>query len=136
MKTFVDTWGWLVAANRADKDHDRVSKIFKDFKGQFYTTDYVLNETITMMFSRHHYEKGKEFIEGILQTSSVGALTIVHINKELFLKAWALRLKYKDKPNISFVDFSSFAVMHEYKVKEVITGDKHFEEVGMGFMRI
>lgn len=135
MKTFVDTWGWLVAANRADKEHEKVSKIFKDYKGQFYTTDYVLTETITMLFLRHHYERGKKFIEGILETSTMGALSIVYMTKDLFLKAWELRLKYKDKPNISFVDISSFVIMQEYKIKKVITGDKHFEEVGLGFIR-
>lgn len=136
MKIFVDTWGWLVAVNRAEKDHERISKIFKEQKGQFYTSGHVLSETITILFLRHHFDKGKEFIEKILETAAVGNLNIKHITEDLFQKAWDLRLKYKDKPKISFVDLTSFVIMRELGIKKVITGDKHFTEVGLGFAQV
>ena len=44
--------------------------------------------------------------------------------------------KYHDKPYISFFDFSSFVIMKELKISEVLTADKHFEEIGMGFGKL
>ena len=44
--------------------------------------------------------------------------------------------KYNDKPYISFFDFTSFVVMKELGVSEVLTADRHFEDVGLGFKKL
>jgi predicted nucleic acid-binding protein len=44
--------------------------------------------------------------------------------------------KYKDKGDISFVDFTSFVVMRETGVLDVLTADRHFNEVGLKFRKI
>ena len=46
-----------------------------------------------------------------------------------------LRRKYDDKPDISFTDLTSMVVMQEFDLRDVLTGDAHFEHVGMGFRR-
>ena len=33
-------------------------------------------------------------------------------------------------------DFTSFVVMTEFKIKNVFTGDEHFEKVNLGFQRV
>jgi uncharacterized protein len=60
-------------------------------------------------------------------------LDLVHVSAERFHRAWQLRKKYADKPDISFVDFTSFVVMRELAITDAFTGDAHFEQVGMGF---
>jgi len=52
-----------------------------------------------------------------------------------FEEAKVLRLRFDDKPRISFTDLTSMVVMREIGVTDVITGDEHFEHVGMGFQR-
>ena len=42
-------------------------------------------------------------------------------------------MKYRDKPEISFTDFTSMMVMAELGLKRVLTEDQHFTQVGMGF---
>lgn len=46
------------------------------------------------------------------------------------------RLRYQDKPLISFIDLTSMAIIEEFGVKEVLTEDDHFAEVGMAAQRI
>ena len=35
-----------------------------------------------------------------------------------------------------FFDLSSFVVMKELRITDVLTNDKHFEDVGMGFKKL
>ena len=37
---------------------------------------------------------------------------------------------------ISFFDFTSFVVMKEIGIPDVLTADRHFEEVGLGFKKL
>ncbi len=55
--------------------------------------------------------------------------------KERFTKAMALRLRFQDKPRISFTDLTSMVVMKELRIKDVLTEDDHFTQVGMGFRK-
>ena len=138
-RLFVDTWGWLVLANDRDPAFGRVAQMRASAAGQgeaWVTTDYVLDETLTRLFSAMPFVKARRFSEGIFEASRQGLLDIEHVTPERFSRAWRLRLRYHDKPRISFTDLTSFAVMHELGLRHVITGDAHFEQVGMGFVRI
>jgi predicted nucleic acid-binding protein len=57
----------------------------------------------------------------------------VHVTPDVFDRAWQMRRHYADKPDISFVDFTSFVVMQELGIADVFTGDDHFRKVGLGF---
>ncbi len=62
-----------------------------------------------------------------------GYLNLEWISSERFDTAKELRLRFKDKPMISFTDFTSIAVMKELNIKSILTEDDHFIQVGMGF---
>ncbi|PSQ98233.1 MAG: nucleic acid-binding protein [Bacteroidetes bacterium QS_9_68_14] len=111
-----------------------------DFYGAFcgrggtaYTTDYVLDETITLLFRRLSFSEADASLEKIEAAEQSGYLRIEHIGPARFDRAKALRRKYQDKSDISFTDFSSMSVMDELKIEDVLTEDAHFEHVGMGF---
>jgi uncharacterized protein len=138
-RLFVDTWGWLVLANDRDPAFEAVSEIRAGAAGQtgaWLTTDYVLDETFTRLFAAAPFAAARRFAEGIFESSRQGLLDIEHVTPERFLRAWRLRLRYRDKPRISFTDLTSFVVMRELELRRVLTGDSHFEQVGMGFVRI
>lgn len=52
---FIDSWGWLALEDSKDPDHDRAAQFYRAFRrqnGRALTTDYVLDETITLLFRR------------------------------------------------------------------------------------
>lgn len=138
-RLFVDTWAWLVLANDRDPAFGSVSRLRAGAAGQsgaWVTTDYVLDEAITRLFAGTPFAKAHRFTEGIFDASRHGLLDIEHITPERFAHAWRLRLRYHDKPRISLTDLTSFVVMSELGLQQVLTGDAHFEQVGLGFVRL
>jgi uncharacterized protein len=137
-QVFADTWAWLVLANDRDPAFASVSKIRADAgrrQGAWVTTDYVLDETITRLFSLAPFAPAWKFIEAIFEASRLGLVDIEHVTPARFNLAWHLRLRYRDKPRISFTDLTSFVVMRELGLERVLTGNAHFEQAGMGFVK-
>ena len=62
-----------------------------------------------------------------------GTYVLVPVSPQQFRAAWQLREKYDDKPDISFVDFTSMVVMQDLGITEIFTGDAHFRQVNLGF---
>ena len=138
MKIFIDTWGWLTLRDRDESRHGDVKEFYQQLRDEnemIYTSDYVLDETITLVFKRLPFKTAKESLAKIDKAMEQGYLQVEWITPERFEKAKILRLKYQDKPKISFTDLSSMVVMEELGLKDIITGDEHFEHVGMGFQR-
>jgi predicted nucleic acid-binding protein len=137
-RLFIDTWGWLVLANSRDPAFPAVSRLRADAVSGaevWITTDYVLDETITRLFSTAPFSKASLFVNGIFEASRQSRLDIEQVTPERFAMAWRLRVRYHDKPRISFTDLTSFVVMRELGVKEALTADSHFEQTGLGFVR-
>ncbi len=135
---FVDTWGWLALGHRRDAHHSSVKRWYRRLRRnrtKFYTSDYVLDELISLLFRREHFDEAVRFLEGLFAGAVQGQLTIERITSERFAKAWTLRRKFRDKPSISFTDLSSMAIMKEFGVTDVLTDDDHFHQVGMGFQK-
>ena len=138
-RVFVDTWGWLVLANDQDPSFDRVSQMRAETagrKGAWVTSDYVLDETMTRLFASTSFASARRFIEGIFEAAQLGLVDVEHVTPERFAAAWNLRLRLKDKPRVSFTDLTSFVIMRELGLARALTGDAHFEHVGMGFVRV
>jgi predicted nucleic acid-binding protein len=136
---FVDTWAWLVLANRKDPNYPQVRdlRVASAERGvAWITTDYVLDETATRLFASVPFSAAAKFFDGIFESQQLESVVIETINPDRFRAAWKLRLKYKDKPRISFTDLTSFVVMRERRIRRVITGDSHFGQVGLGFQAI
>lgn len=138
MKIFIDTWGWLTLRDRDESRHGDVKEFYQQLRDEnemIYTSDYVLDETITLVFKRLPFKTAKESLAKLDKAIEQGYLQVEWVTPERFEKAKILRLKYQDKPKISFTDLSSMVVMEELGLKDIITGDEHFEHVGMGFQR-
>lgn len=135
---FVDTWGWIALGHRKNSRHQEVKGFYQELRKEglrVYTSDFVLDEVVTLIFRRETFDEAVRFIEGIFEAAELGHLTIERITSERFSAAWRLRQRFKDKPRISFTDLTSMAVMEEFGLKEVLTEDEHFIQVGMGFQR-
>ena len=133
MKIFVDTWGWLALADRSDRGHAAAAKCYADRsrpRGHIVTSDFVLDEVLTLLFLRLSFADAAKFGGAILSSPSVKTESVT---PERFRAAMALRLKFSDKPKISFTDLTSMVIMKELGISEVLTADSHFVQVGLGF---
>lgn len=133
---FVDTWGWLALGQHREPHHDEVKRIYRELSTErvpVYTTDYVMDELITLLFRREPFGHAVRYVHGVLAAAAGGHLRIERVTADRFTAAWALRKRFQDKPTISFTDLVSMAVMREQHILRVLTQDRHFEQAGMGF---
>jgi predicted nucleic acid-binding protein len=138
-RVFFDTWAWVSIAHADDKNHPVAASFYRSFLrdgGMPVTTDYVLGEAITLLRSRTRPQSAILFFDTLLEGVRKGRIVLEHVDPQRWEKSWEMSKKYSDKPSISFVDFTSFVIMRELKVKDVATSDKHFEEVGLHFRKL
>ena len=137
--TFIDTWGWMALGHRRDGRHGEVTELFRSLRLRqvpIYSSDYVLDELITLLFRREVFAEAIRFIDTLLTAVDLGQLTVDRVTSQRFRAAWDLRKRFQDKPRISFTDLSSMAIMAERGIRQVVTDDEHFLHVGMAFQKI
>jgi len=133
---FVDTWAWIGLAVKKDQHHAKIQAQYDKLRRgrrKCVTTDHVLTELITYLYHVGPATTAEGFINSLLAAIDAGTYLLIHLSHEQFRRAWLLRVKYRDKPDISFVDFTSMIVMQDLGITEVFTGDAHFQQVGLGF---
>ena len=138
MKLFIDTWGWIVLGNKREPRHIELTNSYSSWKDQevtSYTTDYILDETFTLLFRRVPFKEAKHSLDIIDLAIKKGYLRLERITAERFEKAKGLRMKFRDKPRISFTDLTTMVAMTELQITDILTEDDHFTQVGMGFQK-
>lgn len=126
---FVDTSAWCALFNRQDDHHDWAKALWDRVvreKTRLATSDYVLDETLTLLRSRIHFAAAKEAGEKLFASA---ILRRIHLSEREFLLAWEWFKKYKDH-EFSFTDCTSFALMRENKIDQVWTLDGDFAKAG------
>ena len=139
MTIFIDTWGWLTLRDKKENQHLQAKEVYTELRkkrGLAFTTDYVLDETFTLLFRRLPFAQAQESLKFIEVAIQKGYLQLEFITPERFSEAKRLRLKFKDKPKISFTDFTTMVVMNEFKISRILTDDDHFTQVGMGYLKL
>jgi predicted nucleic acid-binding protein len=126
---FVDTAGWVACADEADPAH-KASVAGRDgwleSGGWLVTTDYITDETLTLLRLRLGLQAAEAWWR---QVEGSSRLRWEVIDLPRADKARALFFRYRDK-DFSFTDCTSFTVMRELKIREVLTTDHHFAQMG------
>ncbi len=132
MKLFVDTWGWVVVADRSDPGHEAATEIFRQARrsGGAVTSNFILDETFTLLFKRRPYEDAWHFTTDVVRSPFID---IQEVTRARFSRTIDLRKQFADKPRISFTDLSTMAIMVELRITDILTADRHFTQVGLGF---
>ena len=126
---FVDTAGWMACADESDPAHERARKA-RDAaleEGKILvTTDYVVDETLTLIRMRLSLIAAEAWWSQLEGSSRLRWEWIGVARAE---KARALFFRHRDK-GYSFTDCTSFIVMKELKLKQALTTDRHFRQMG------
>jgi uncharacterized protein len=126
---FVDTAGWLAAADAADARNQKVCNArdtWLEKRGLLVTSDYVCDETLTILRFRLGLKAAEEWWRQIENSSRV---RIENIDIDRVERARLLFFGYRDK-DFSFTDCTSFVLMKELHIRKALTLDKHFRQMG------
>jgi len=138
-KVFIDTWGWISLYNKRESKHNEVKNWYFNFRSQggiIYTTDYILDETFTLLFRRTASNIAAKAMMWINESIEKGYINLERITAERFERSKESRIKYLDKPLISFTDLTSVVIMSEEDIEYILTEDNHFIYMEAGFQKI
>jgi predicted nucleic acid-binding protein len=128
-EVFVDTSGFYSLLVAGDDQHSLAARILEkagDRQTRFLTTDYVLDETVTLLVARGHRRLVAPFLQATLGST---ACRIEWTEPARFSETVAFLLKHEDHP-WSFTDCLSFVVMKTLRLREALTKDINFEQAG------
>lgn len=127
---FVDTSAWYALEVEDDINHKRATRFLNVLRSQRYgsllTTDYVLDETLTLLWLRKSSITALAFLEKVNRSKSIH---IVWIDAPIFWKAVDFMKERQDK-RWSFTDFTSFLIMKQTNVTNAFGFDENFEQAG------
>jgi predicted nucleic acid-binding protein len=126
---FIDTSGFYALLIRSDDQHDRARTIMRGAakkKLRLLTTDYVLDETATLLMARGCSNVVPALFHSV---SASKACRMVWMDTERFEKAKNSFIKNMEN-RWSFTDCFSFIVMKELRLREALSKDAHFRAAG------
>lgn len=126
---FIDTGGFYALVSAESAAHAEAVAIMEELRRvrrRAVTTDYVLDETATLLRARGLTKQLKEFLR-LTETSQ--ALSIEWMTPDRFATARTFMLKHLDQ-EFSFTDCASFIVMKELRLTDALATDKHFRIAG------
>lgn len=129
MRVFADTGAWCALYDRSDVHHARASAFLHELnkqKAQLITSDYVLDESLTLLRFRVGHREAVDLGKWVLQSPLV---KVVNVDEKIWQSAWDLFIRYDDK-HFSFTDCTSFAIMRQLGLLNAFAFDHNFEQAG------
>ena len=129
MRLFGDSSAWLAFFDRRQPEHAALQRTVNALSRQnlvIYVTDYVIDETITLILARVGHKSAVTCGEWLLRSPMV---KLIRIDAGQWDEAWDLFRRYDDK-DFSLTDCTSFVVMRQHHLVDAFTFDHHFEQMG------
>ena len=127
---FVDTTIWASGIDASDTLHRDGAAVMKALASgdlaHALTTDFVLDETLTLLRTRGG--NPKSIVKAINDIVSSSALTLVFVDDVLFRAALQTYEKYE---RLSFADAVTLTVMHQRRIREIFSHDQDFDLKGI-----
>ncbi len=122
----VDTSAWYGATIPTDPIHEAASRWLDVNRESLVTTDYVVDETLTLLRARGHSARALELGVERFQESRAA---LHYLTREEIEAAWQVFHRYADK-EWSFTDCTSKAVMERLGITTAFAFDHHFRQFG------
>ena len=123
---FADTFFYLAILNPEDAAHLHAAELLRTRTARTITTAWVLTEVGDAMAAPMNRPLFLALLERLRSDPKV---TIVPPTQELFDRGIHFYSRRRDQ-DWSLTDCISFVVMHDHKLTDVLTGDRHFEQAG------
>jgi len=126
---FIDTNIFVAALNKKDKHHqegkDVLTKAFKKFSW-LQTSDYILNECLTVAWTRTKNTNLIHQLDNLLQGSE--KIEILKVDETTFATAKSYMRKHL---NIipTLTDWTTLVLMREHKILQILSFDTDFDAV-------
>lgn len=124
MKVFIDTSAFCALTISKDQNNPKAKSIhtkLREKNALIYTSDYVLDETYTLLKMRGSHTTAVKFM-GEMDKSRINVL---RITEDIEAAAKAIFKKFEDK-RLSFTDCISFALINHHGIDTVFAFDEHF----------
>ena len=123
---FTDTGGWYGQA--VPEDPNYLAAITWSLRNQqpLITTDFIVDETLTLLKSRGHNALALALGEKFFSDSLA---TIYYLTEEDIRVSWQVFTRYADK-EWSFTDCTSKFIMEKLGITEAFAFDQHFRQFG------
>ena len=121
---FVDTGAWFASLVPTDPDHPSASAWLAENNSPLLTTDYVIDETLTLLRARG--ERTRALLLGA-RFFRDGLAEIHKITKMDLELAWETFERFADK-DWSFTDCTSKVVMDQLGITQAFAFDHHFKQ--------
>lgn len=125
MKVFVDTGAFCALTIPKDQHNLTAKSVYKQIqkdKAVIYTSDYVLDETYTLLKTRSSHATAIKFMEQMDKSQ----INILRITEDIEESAKALFKKFDDR-RLSYTDCTSFALINHLGIEAVFAFDEHFK---------
>ena len=123
---FVDTNAWYALVVPSDPNQAAATAWLKGNRLPLLTTDYVVDEILTLLKMRGHFQRafalGEEFFQARRSL-------VHHISEADVEAAWQTFHRFQDK-DLSFTDCASKIVMEKLGVTTAFAFDRHFRQFG------
>lgn len=126
MAVFVDTGAWFAYFVRRDPDHPAAMAWMRRNRQPLVTTDYILDELLTLLKLRESYRVAVAAGDALWQHR---VARIEYLTSEDIVRAWEGFRRYHDK-DWSFTDCTSKVVMERLQISQAFAFDSHFEQFG------
>jgi len=123
---FVDTSGWFASIVSTDVDHDAAQQWFQNNNEPLFTTDYIIDETLTLFRSRREVTLAIQVAEEFFHNQLA---EIYFLTESDIRKTFEIFSSFSDK-DWSFADCSSKLICEKFDVTHAFSFDKHFKQFG------
>lgn len=135
MRLFLDTGAIVALHNRDDEHHTEAKELFDRIAAgelsvtKLYTSDYILDESITTCYARTANRKvATELGRALLESKSI---VMLRVDETILQGAWRVFSEsFLDVP-LSFTDCTTYTLSQTHSIPHVFTFDSDFDKLGL-----
>ncbi len=131
-QVFIDTSAWISYFLSGQPKHSIIRKLIKKLvkEGSIYTSNDVVDETVTRLLYDTNLKITEKFIDLIKEGIKTNSLIQFWIDEEIQNEGFELVQKFSEH-KLSLTDCTTIALIKKHSIESVISLDSDFKKVGV-----